>query len=79
MMTDSPIILAFVLTAARRKAPGVARGRGFGPYRVSYWRARLDKRGGGGAQVRSGNSDLWQSRCAARNRPARMRLSAESK
>jgi hypothetical protein len=41
------------LAASGQTPSAFARARGFGPYRVSYWRARLDERRG--AQVRSAN------------------------
>lgn len=42
------------LAASGQTPSAFARAKGFGPYRVSYWRARLDQRGG--AQARSANS-----------------------
>jgi len=41
------------LAASGQTPSSFARAKGFGPYRVSYWRARLAE--SGGAQVRSGN------------------------
>jgi hypothetical protein len=34
------------LAASGQTPSAFARAKGFGPYRVSYWRARLDERGG---------------------------------
>ena len=33
------------LAASRQTPSAFARARGFGPYRVSYWRTRLEERG----------------------------------
>jgi len=41
------------LAASGQTPSAFARARGFGPYRVSYWRARLDERGA--SQARSAN------------------------
>jgi hypothetical protein len=41
------------LAASGQTASAFARAKGFGPYRVSYWRARLDERRG--PQVSSGD------------------------
>jgi len=41
------------LAASGQTPSAFARARGFGPYRVSYWRARLDERGA--SQARSTN------------------------
>jgi hypothetical protein len=41
------------LAASGQTPSAFARARGFGPYRVSYWRTRLDERRG--AQGRSAN------------------------
>lgn len=41
------------LAASGQTPSSFARARGFGPYRVSYWRARLDERRG--ARVSSGS------------------------
>ena len=50
----------------QRAAPSAfARARGFGPYRVSYWRAKLDERadatsrGGEGGFVAAGVVELY--------------------
>jgi hypothetical protein len=42
------------LAASGQTPSAFARTKGFGPYRVSYWRARLDEHHG--AQVRSASS-----------------------
>ena len=42
------------LAASGQTPSAFARAKGFGPYRVSYWRARLDERGG--TQARAGNA-----------------------
>jgi len=42
------------LAASGQTPSAFARAKGFGPYRVSYWRARLEERGG--AQDRSASS-----------------------
>jgi hypothetical protein len=41
------------LAASGQTPSAFARAKGFGPYRVSYWRARLDERRG--SKVGSGN------------------------
>jgi hypothetical protein len=42
------------LAASGQTASAFARAKGFGPYRVSYWRARLEASGGPGASSGDG-------------------------